>query len=81
MPWTSLVFDLHKRSAQHCSKKVSWYDDDNSLYHMSSDISHLESAINEDLQLLDNVLKGNELSLNVANMKSMLTCTRSRRKL
>ena len=42
------------------------YADDTSLCHISSDISKLESAINEDLELSDNWLKGNKLSLNVA---------------
>ena len=46
--------------------KVSMYADDTSLCHMSNDIFKLESAINEDLELLDNWLKGNKLSLNVA---------------
>ena len=32
---------------------------------MSNDISKLESATNEDLEKLDNWLKGNKLSLNV----------------
>ena len=34
--------------------KVSMYADDTSLFHMSNDISKLESAINEDLELLGN---------------------------
>ena len=55
--------------------------DDTSLYHMSNDVSKLESAFNEDLELLDNWLKGNKLSLNVAKTKSMLICTESRRKI
>ena len=59
--------------------KVSMYADDTSLRHMSNYISRLESAINEDLELLDNWLKGNKLSLNVAKTKSMLICTKSRR--
>ena len=57
------------------------YADDTSLCHMSNDISKPESAINEDLELLDNWLKGNELSVNVAKMKSMLICAKSRRKI
>ena len=61
--------------------KVSMYAHDNSLCHISNDISKLEYAINEDLELLDNWLKGNKLSLNVAKTKSMLTCTKSRRKI
>ena len=61
--------------------KVSMYADDTSLYHMSNDVSKLESAINEDLELLGNWLKGNKLSLNVAKAKSMLICTKSRRKI
>ena len=60
--------------------KVSMYADDTSLCHMCNDISKLESAINEDLELLDNWLKGNKLSLNVAKTKSMLICTKSRGK-
>ena len=34
--------------------KVSMYADNTSLFHMSNDIAKLESAINEDLELLDN---------------------------
>jgi len=56
------------------------YADDTSLCQTSNDISKLESAINEDLELLDNWLKGNKLSLNVAKTKSMLICTKSRQK-
>ena len=58
--------------------KVSTYADDANLCHMSNGISKIESAINEDLELLDNCLKGNKLSLNVAKTKSMLSCTKSR---
>ena len=61
--------------------KVSMYADDTSLCHMSNDISKLESAINKDLELLDNWLKGNKLSLNLAKTKSMLICTKPRRKI
>ena len=57
------------------------YADDISLCHMSNDISKLESAINEDLELLDSWLKGNKLSLNVVKTKSMFICTKSRRKI
>ena len=45
------------------------YADDTSLCHMGNDISKLETAINEDLKLLDKWLKGNKLSLNVAKTK------------
>ena len=38
--------------------KASMYVDDTSLCHTSNDISTLESAINEHLELLDNWLKG-----------------------
>ena len=61
--------------------KVSMYADDTSLCHMPNDISKLETAINKDLELLDNWLKGNKLSLNVAKTKSMLICTKSWRKI
>ena len=57
------------------------YADDTSLCHMSNYISRLESAINEDLQLLDNWLKGNKFLLNVTKTKSMLICTKSRWKI
>ena len=57
------------------------YTDDTSLCHMSNDISKIESSINEDLELLDNWLKGNKLSLNVAETKSRLICTKLRRKI
>ena len=62
------ISDLPKTS----QGKVSMYADDTTLCHMSDDISELESAINEDLELLDNWLKGSKLSLNVAKTKSML---------
>ena len=48
---------------------------------MSNDISNLEYAINEDLKLLDNWLKGNKLSMEAAKTKSMLICTKSRQKI
>ena len=52
--------------------KVSMYADVASSCHMSNNIFKLESTINEDLELLDNWLMGNKLTLNVAMMKSML---------
>ena len=61
--------------------KVSMYANDNSLCHISNDFSKLESVTNEDLELVDNWLKGNNLSLNVAKTKSMLICIKSRRKI
>ena len=57
------------------------YADDTSLCHMGNDISKLETAINEDLKLLDKWLKGNKLSLNVAKTKSMLICTKPKRRI
>ena len=69
----------------HLSKtiqgKVSMYADDTSLCHMSNDISKLEFATNKDLELLDNWLKGNKLSLSVTKTRSMLIRTNSRRKI
>ena len=61
--------------------KASMYADDTSLCHMGIDISQLETAINEDLELLDKWLKGNKLSLNVAKTKSMLICTKPKRRI
>ena len=55
------------------------YADDTSSCHMFNDISKLESAI-KDLELLDNWLKGNKPSLTVPKTKSMLICSKSRRK-
>ena len=55
--------------------KVSMYADDTSLCHMSNDIFKPESAINEDLELLDNWLKGNELSLNFKTERLELSAT------
>ena len=60
---------------------VSMYADDTSLRHMYNGISKLETAINEDLKLLDKWLKGNTLSLNVAKTKSMLICTNPRQRI
>ena len=48
---------------------------------MFNDISKLESASNEDLELLYNWLKGNKLPMNEAKTKSMPICTKSRRKI
>ena len=61
--------------------KVSMYADDTSLCHIGNDISKLETAINEDLKLLDKWLKGNKLSLDVAKTKSMLICTKPKRRI
>ena len=61
--------------------KVSMYADYTSLCHMGNDVSKLETAINEDLKLLDKWLKGNKLSLNVAKKKSMLICTKPKRRI
>ncbi len=57
---------------------VSMYADDTSLYIQSKDITQLNEALNEDLESLDNWLKGNKLSLNVIKTQSMLMCTRPR---
>ena len=48
---------------------------------MSNDIYKLESASNEDPELLDNWPKGHKLSLNAAKSKSILICTKSRREI
>jgi len=49
--------------------KFLMYAGGTSLCQTPNDISKLESAINEDLQLWANKLKGNKLSLNVAKTK------------
>ena len=81
MPWTSLLLIYINDLPKTTQGFVSMYADDTSLCHISNDISKLESAINEDLTLLDNWQKGNKLSLTVAKTKSMLICTKSRRKI
>ena len=58
---------------------VSMYADDTSLCHASNNISKLESVIDEDLLILDNWLKGNMLSHNVA--KTIIICTKSRQRI
>ena len=55
---------------------MSMYADDTSLCLKSKDISQLNEAINVDLEHLDSWLKGNKLSLNVANTQSMLIATK-----
>ena len=77
-----LLFLIHISNLPKTTQgKVCMYADDTSLCHMSNDISKLESAINEAPELIDNWLKGNELSLNVVKTRSMLICTKSRRKI
>ena len=65
MPWTSSVSDLPNNTYG----KVFMYADDTSLCHLSNDISTLESEINEDLQLLEDWLKEDKLSLKVVKLK------------
>ena len=59
-PLLSLIYinDLSNASQSN----VSMYADDTSTCHMSNDIYKLETAINEDLKLLDKWLKINKLS-------------------
>ena len=74
-PLLSLIYinDLPKVTQSN----VSIYADVTSLCHMSNDISKLETAINENLKLLDKLLKGNRFSFNVAKTKSMPICYKS----
>ena len=50
--------------------------DDTTLCYQSPDINILNDAINNDLIQLDNWLKGNKLSLNVAKTNSILASTK-----
>ena len=52
------------------------YADDTSLQHQSNDLTQLDEAINKDLTQLDQWLKGDKLSLNVANTHAMLVSIR-----
>ena len=74
-PLLFLIYIKDLPKTIHC--KVSMYADDTSLCHMSNGIPKLESAINEDIELLNNWLKANNLLLNVAKTTSMLICTKS----
>ena len=68
-----LLFLIYIKDLPKTTKgKVSMY---------AHDISKLESAINEDLELYHSSLKRNKLSLNVARTRSMLICKKSRRKI
>ena len=57
---------------------VYMYAGDNSLSFKADNISRLREALNEDLEALDNWLKGNKLSLNVAKMQSMVISTKQK---
>ena len=52
------------------------YADDSSLSFKGDNISQLSEALNVDLKALDNLLKGNKLSLNVAKTLSMVISTK-----
>ena len=52
------------------------YADDTSLCHQSHNLTQLNGAINNDLKQLDTWLKGNKLSLNVAETHAMLVSTK-----
>ena len=56
------------------------YADDTSIYHSSKDITQLHTALNEELRRLDRWLKGNKLSLNIAETRSMLITTKQKKK-
>ena len=54
------------------------YAHDTSLSFKADNISRLSEALNEDLEALDNWLKGNKLSLNVAKTQSMVISTKQK---
>ena len=55
---------------------VYMYADDTSLSFKADNISRLSEALNEDIETLDNWLKGDELPLNVAKTQSMVISTK-----
>ena len=57
---------------------VSMYADDTSLCYQPHDLTRLNEAINNDLRKLDSWLQGNNLSLNVLKIHSMLICTKQK---
>ena len=60
------------------NSKTSLYFDDTSIYRCSRDMSQLNNAINDDLDRLEDWLKGNKLFLNVAETHSMLIASHNR---
>ena len=60
---------------------VSIYSDDTSLCYYFSDIDNLIEAFNNDLIQLENWLKSNTLSLNVAKTNSMAVSTKQKHKI
>ena len=61
MPWASLILIYIDDLPKTTHGKLSMYDDYNNLCHMSNDMSKLGSAVNEDLELLDNWSKASKL--------------------
>ena len=63
-----LLFLIYINDQPHAiqNSTLSMYADDASLCYQTSDINNLNDAIDNDLMQLDNWLKGNTLSLNVA---------------
>ena len=60
---------------------VTMFAHDTNFCHQSHDLTQLNEAINSDLNILEILLRGNKLSLNVAKTHSMLisTSTKQRR--
>ena len=54
------------------------YPDDTSLSFKADNISRLSEALNKNFEALDNWLKGNKLSLNVAKTQSMVISTKQK---
>ena len=52
------------------------YSDDTSLSFMNDNLARVNEALNTDLKFLDNWLKGNRQSLNIAKTKSMVISTK-----
>ena len=78
-PLLFLIYINHLPRAVQNSRMYMFADDE-CLYHQSSNISLLNEAINEDLTHVDNLLKGNKLSLNVMKTHSMLISTKPKLK-
>ena len=73
-PLLFLIYMTDLPKDVQCSN-VFMYADDTSLCLKSKDISHLNMAMNRDLEDLDALLKGNKLSLNIVKTQSKFIAT------
>ena len=72
LPWPAAFPGLHQCPFLAIKSSITSLNaDDTSIYLCSKDLSQHNKNINDDLDKLDDLLKGNKLSLNVAKTHSM----------